>query len=63
MTTTETRPHYDQEYGTHSQYHEPEKKSHIFLILVIIALALTSTSGTCSATNVGLDDGRPVDAF
>ena len=32
-------------------------------ILVIIALALTSTSGTCSATNVGLDDGRPVDAF
>jgi hypothetical protein len=32
-------------------------------ILVIIALALTSTSRTCSATNVGLDDGRPVDAF
>ena len=32
-------------------------------ILVIIALALTSTSRTCSAPNVGLDDGRPVDAF
>jgi hypothetical protein len=31
-------------------------------LLVIIALALTSTSRTCSATNVGPDDGRPVDA-
>jgi hypothetical protein len=31
-------------------------------LLVIIALALTSTSRTCSATNVGPNDGRPVDA-
>ena len=45
MTTTETRPHYDQEYGTHSQYHEPEKKSHIFLVLVIIALVLLVVGG------------------
>src|SRR5580698_8540562 len=45
MTTTETRPHYDQEYGTHSQYHEPEKKSHLFLVLVIIALVLIVIGG------------------
>jgi RND family efflux transporter MFP subunit len=45
MTTTETRPHYDQEYGTHSQYREPEKKSHIFLVLVLIALVLLVVGG------------------
>jgi RND family efflux transporter MFP subunit len=45
MTTTETRPHYDQDYGSHSQYHEPEKKSHIFLVLVIIALVLLVVGG------------------
>jgi RND family efflux transporter MFP subunit len=45
MTTTETRPHYDQEYGTHSQYQEPEKKSHLFLILVLIVLVLLVVGG------------------
>jgi RND family efflux transporter MFP subunit len=45
MTTTETRPHYDQEYGTHSNYQEPEKKSHIFLVLVIIVLVLLVVGG------------------
>ena len=45
MTTTETRPHYDQAYGTHPPYQEPEKKSHLFLILVIIVLALMITGG------------------
>ncbi|MBV8514598.1 MAG: efflux RND transporter periplasmic adaptor subunit [Acidobacteria bacterium] len=45
MTTTETRPHYDQEYGTHSQYQEPEKKSHLFLILVLVVLALLAVGG------------------
>ena len=40
MTSTETRPHYDQEYGTHSPYQPPEKKSHLFLVLVIIVLVL-----------------------
>jgi RND family efflux transporter MFP subunit len=45
MTTTETRPHYDQEYGTHSQYHEPEKKSHLFLVLIIIVLVLLVVGG------------------
>src|SRR5579863_5289297 len=45
MTTTETRPHYDQEYGTHSPYQEPEKKSHLFLVLVLIVLALLIIGG------------------
>jgi RND family efflux transporter MFP subunit len=45
MTTTETRPHYDQEYGTPSHYPEPEKKSHIFLVLVIIVLVLLVVGG------------------
>jgi len=45
MTTTETRPHYDQEYGTHSQYHEPEKKSRLFLVLVVIVLVLLVVGG------------------
>lgn len=45
MTTTETRPHYDQEYGTHSQYHQPEKKSHLFLVLVLIVLVLLVVGG------------------
>src|ERR1700689_834206 len=44
MTTTETRPHYDQEYGTQSPY-QPEKKSHLFLILVIIVLVLLVVGG------------------
>jgi RND family efflux transporter MFP subunit len=45
MTTTETRPHYDQEYGTHSQYRQPEKKSHLFLVLVLIVLVLLVVGG------------------
>src|SRR5215475_4663905 len=45
MTTTETRPHYDQEYGTHSNYREPEKKSHIFLVLVLIVIVLIIVGG------------------
>jgi RND family efflux transporter MFP subunit len=45
MTTTETRPHYDQEYGTHSPYQEPEKKSHLFLVLVTIVLVLVIVGG------------------
>jgi RND family efflux transporter MFP subunit len=40
MTTTETRPHYDQEYGTHSPYRPPEKKSNFFLALIVVVLAL-----------------------
>ena len=45
MTTTETRPHYDQEYGTQSPYPGPEKKSNLFLILVIVVLALLIIGG------------------
>jgi RND family efflux transporter MFP subunit len=45
MTTTETRPHYDQEYGTHAPYQAPEKKSHLFLILVVIVLVLLVVGG------------------
>ncbi len=45
MTTTETRPHYDQEYGTHSPSQPPEKKSHLFLVLVIIVFALVIFGG------------------
>jgi len=45
MTTTETRPHYDQEYGTPSHYQEPQKKSHLFLVLVLIVLALLVVGG------------------
>ncbi|MBV9886192.1 MAG: biotin/lipoyl-binding protein, partial [Acidobacteria bacterium] len=45
MTTTETRPHYDQEYGTGSPYQEPEKKSHLFLVLVLIVLVLLIIGG------------------
>ena len=45
MTTTETRPHYDQEYGTHTPYQQPEKKSHLFLVLVLIALVLLVVGG------------------
>src|SRR6204780_3553715 len=44
MTTTETRPHYDQEYGTQSPY-QPKKKSNFFLILVIIVLVLLVVGG------------------
>src|SRR5882757_8664029 len=45
MTTTETRPHYDQEYSTHSPYQAPEKKSHLFLVLVVIVLVLLIVGG------------------
>jgi RND family efflux transporter MFP subunit len=45
MTTTETRPHYDQDYGTGAPYQAPEKKSHLFLVLVIIVLALMIVGG------------------
>jgi RND family efflux transporter MFP subunit len=45
MTTTETRPHYDQEYGSPSHYQEPEKKSHLFLVLVIIVIVLLVVGG------------------
>src|SRR5256885_9194319 len=45
MTTTETRPHYDQEYSTHSPYQAPEKKSRLFLVLVIIVVVLLLVGG------------------
>jgi RND family efflux transporter MFP subunit len=45
MTTTETRPHYDQEYSTHSPYQAPEKKSRLFLVLVVIVVVLILVGG------------------
>jgi RND family efflux transporter MFP subunit len=45
MTTTETRPHYDQEYSTHSPYQAPEKKSRLFLVLAIIVVVLLLVGG------------------
>jgi RND family efflux transporter MFP subunit len=40
MTTTETRPQVEPEYETQASYQAPEKKSRLFLLLVIAALVL-----------------------
>jgi RND family efflux transporter MFP subunit len=40
MTTTETRPQVEPEYETHAPYQAPEKKSRLFLLLVIAVLVL-----------------------
>jgi RND family efflux transporter MFP subunit len=45
MTTTQTRPQMEQDYDTHAPYQAPEKKSHLFLVLVIVVLVLLVVGG------------------
>jgi RND family efflux transporter MFP subunit len=40
MTTTGSRPQVEPEFETHASYHAPEKKSRLFLLLVIAVLVL-----------------------